>query len=300
MPGGGDRGILWGILKQAGLTSGMNYITTKEADLLEMVNAMYAEQGKPPYVPRPSVRNVPPPRKQATPTPLPKQKKKKDKKGKKPKPVEDSEPDWDDGIPLEEEYTPQPGIRYAEGYDADHTGDPAYRDAPPVPQSDAPVHSYAGENAYSGQDEEAPLRTDAEGRIWYREEVTKPASPKPRARRRLTYVDPGTKTQTVVNGRYVETVEVAGEGSRIGEVRITMPSYQVGVYKDPRFPFKIHVYAGNRGFNLQDVQNFYGGYDLVPPEVKRIYIGNDLCYDMRTTIRAIQAEYRQQQLKGSA
>ena len=77
-----------------------------------------------------------------------------------------------------------------------------------------------------------------------------------------------------------------------------MPSFQVGVYRDPRFPFKVHTYAGNDGFDLFDVNDFYGGEDLVPSEIKRVYIANDLCYDIRTTIRAIETEYRRNQLQG--
>ena len=37
---------------------------------------------------------------------------------------------------------------------------------------------------------------------------------------------------------------------------------------------------------------------MVPDEIKRTYVGNDLCYDIRTTIRAIQAAYRRLQLNG--
>ena len=156
---------------------------------------------------------------------------------------------------------------------------------------------YAAQRAYQRDDGEKPIRTDENGFIWFREEVKKPAFPKSRARRKLTYLEPGVTSQTVVNGKYVETFEVAGDEHRTGEVRITMPSYQVGVYLDPRFPFKVHVYNDNRGFDLFDVQKFYGGGDLVPQEIKRLYVANDLCYDIRTTIRAIQAEARQLQLK---
>jgi hypothetical protein len=35
---------------------------------------------------------------------------------------------------------------------------------------------------------------------------------------------------------------------------------------------------------------------MVPPEVKRMYVENVLCYDIRSVVRAINAEYRQQQL----
>ena len=165
-------------------------------------------------------------------------------------------------------------------------------------QAESPREALAAERAYQ-DDGEKPIRTDEQGRVWYREEVLKPAFPKPRARRKLSYLETGAVTRTVANGRFTETFEEAGNESRTGEVRITMPSYQVGVYKDPKFPFKIHTYNGNRGFDLFDVQKFYGGGDLVPVEIKRLYVENDLCYDIRTTIRAIQAEYRQQQMKGS-
>ena len=147
--------------------------------------------------------------------------------------------------------------------------------------------------------EDDPIRIDDEGRAWYQEEVRKPAYPKPRGRRVLKYMERGVMTETVQNGEYVETFEVAGVGApHPAEVKITLPSYQVGIYKDPRYPFKIHVYNERTGFNLFEVHDFYGGAELVPAECKRIYIENDLCYDVRSVIRAIQNEYRQLQLMG--
>lgn len=144
-----------------------------------------------------------------------------------------------------------------------------------------------------------PIRTDEQGRVWYQEEVAKPAFAKPRGRRVLQYMDGGIETKTVQNGEFVETFEVAGTANRrAAEVKITLPSYQVGIYKDRRFPFKIHVYNGRQGFNLFEVQDYYGGSELVPTEIKRIYVENVLCYDVRTTVRAIQTEYRQLQLAG--
>lgn len=169
---------------------------------------------------------------------------------------------------------------------------------PPVPQFAATSQdTHAGQHAY--QDSEEPLRVDEAGRIWYREEVRKPAYPKPRARRVLRYIDSGVSTKTVSNGRYLETFEEAGSEHREAEVRITVPSFQVGVYKDPSFPFRVHVYNDQRGFDLFDVQEFFGGADLVPAGILRVYISSDLCYDMRTTIRAIETAYRDLQLKGS-
>lgn len=149
--------------------------------------------------------------------------------------------------------------------------------------------------------EDEPIRVDEHGLVWYQEEVLKPATPKPRGRRVLQYMDTGVEEKTVQAGDYVETFEVAGKmASRPSEVKITLPSYQVGIYKDRRFPFKIHVYNGNRGFDLFEVQNYFGGAELVPAEIKRIYVENVLCYDIRTTVRAIQTEFRALQLQGKA
>lgn len=170
--------------------------------------------------------------------------------------------------------------------------EPPFHTTPQPPPEDV----MPAEHAYS-RDEEEPIRTDEYGNVWYREEVLKPAYPKPRARRVLRYLDPGVETKTVGDGRFTESFEIAGTGQRQAEVKITMPSFQVGVYRDPRFPFKIHTYGGNRGFDLFDVRNFYGGGDLVPAEIKMVYIANDLCYDMTSTIRAIQSEYRRNVLK---
>lgn len=144
-----------------------------------------------------------------------------------------------------------------------------------------------------------PIRTDENGLVWYQEEVRKPAFPKPRGRRVLKYMESGVEVQTVQNGEYVETFEVAdGKAARReSEVKITLPSYQVGIYKDRRFPWKIHVYNEVRGFDLFEVQDYYGGAELVPQEIKRMYVENVLCYDIRTTVRAVQTEYRQQQLQ---
>jgi hypothetical protein len=167
-----------------------------------------------------------------------------------------------------------------------------------------PVQAKADPEELPGQrlnskPEDEPIRIDEQGRAWYQEEVRKPAYPKPRGRRVLTYMDKGVQTTTVQNGEYIETFEVAGVGAgRPAEVKITLPSYQVGIYKDPRFPFKIHCYNGHEGFNLFEVNAYYGGAELVPAECKRVYIENDLCYDVRSVIRAIQNEHRQLQLTG--
>ena len=146
-----------------------------------------------------------------------------------------------------------------------------------------------------------PLRTDADGTIWYQDEVRKPAIPKPRGRRVLKYTDTGVETRTFTNGRGVtETFEMPGTEARQSEARITLPSYQVGIFRDPRYPFKIHEYNDQRGFDLFEVEDFYGGPELVPSDVKRIYVSNTLCYDIRTVVRAIQSEYRDSVLRQGA
>ena len=163
----------------------------------------------------------------------------------------------------------------------------------PIPQQQA------GMNAYAQRGHKDIVRVDDEGRRWVQDEVLKPAFARPRARRKLTYIDSGTRTTTIQDGQYVETVEVAGNQHREESVKITMPTFQVGLYYDPRYPFLIHTYNEQLGFDLFEVQEFYGGAELVPPAVKRIYIANDLCYDMRSVINEIQAEFRRLQLKGN-
>lgn len=167
--------------------------------------------------------------------------------------------------------------------------------SPPVREADPNEMPGVRQNTHALDE---PIRTDDQGRIWYQEEVRKPAFPKPRGRRVLKYMDTGVKRQQATDGKYLEEFEVAGDlPSRPAEVKITLPSYQVGIFKDKRFPFRIHTYNGRQGFDLFEVQNYYGGSELVPAEIKRVYVENVLCYDIRTTVRAIQTEYRQLQLQ---
>jgi len=187
---------------------------------------------------------------------------------------------------------------------------PTLPDAPVGQQRTAPVqvplqnHPDPDEMAgvrQNSKDLEDPIRIDDQGRKWLQEEVKKPAYPKPRGRRILRYNDPGVRTETVKQGEYTETFEVSGDPKNAtpSEVKITLPSYQVGIYRDPRFPFKVITYNGNSGFDRQDVVDYYGGVELVPDECKRKYVENVLCYDMRSVIRAIQTEFRQHQLAGT-
>jgi len=178
-----------------------------------------------------------------------------------------------------------------------------YEEPAPAP-AQPPVATEADPNELPGQrlntnSLDDVIRIDEQGRRWHQEEVKKPAYPKPRGRRVLKYMETGVRTETVQAGEYVETFEVAGnEVSRPAEVKITLPSYQVGIYTDPRFPFKIHCYDGREGFDFAEVQAYYGGSALVPDSCKRIYIENDLCYDIRSVVRTIQAEHRHLQLTG--
>ena len=144
-----------------------------------------------------------------------------------------------------------------------------------------------------------PIRVDPDGKVWYADEVRKLASPGPRKRRKLSYIDHGTKVETVQIGQFMESYEVAGDQVRTEEVKITLPTYQVGLYRDPRLPFLIHVYNNNRGYDLMEVIKYYGNsQDLVPQEIQKTYVGNDLCYDIKTTNRAIENEARQLRMRG--
>lgn len=184
----------------------------------------------------------------------------------------------------------------------------AIADPPPAPPKPAavPIRPTAANPAempgqrLNTREEWEVIRVDEQGRQWLQEEVLKKGYAAPRGRRVLTYTETGAETQTVQNGEYSESFEVAGQGSgRPAQVKITLPSYQAGIYVDPRYKmFRVHCYNGNEGFNLFDVQDYYGGKELVPATISRKYVENVLCYDIRTTIMAIQAEYRHLQLTG--
>lgn len=171
----------------------------------------------------------------------------------------------------------------------------------PRPPARPALGEMAGERLNTKAEEEV-LRVDEHGRQWLQEEVLKPAFPKPRGRRVLRYNDPGVRTETTKVGEYTESFEVSGDprNSTPSEIKITLPSYQVGIYRDPRFPFKVITYNGKSGFDRLEVEQYFGGSELVPPIAKRTYVENVLCYDIRTVIRAINEEYRQLVLSGRA
>lgn len=169
----------------------------------------------------------------------------------------------------------------------------------------APARPELGEMAGERLNTKAPeeiLYVDDQGRAWIQKEVLKPAFPKPRGRRVLRYNDPGVVQQSAKEGQYTETFEVAGDprNATPAEIKITLPSYQVGMYRDKRYPFKVITYNGRSGFDRQEVEAYYGGAELVPPVAKRTYVENVLCYDMRSVIRAINEEYRALRLSGRA
>jgi hypothetical protein len=167
-----------------------------------------------------------------------------------------------------------------------------------APVRERDPNTFAGEHLNS-KDLDEPIRVDEQGRTWLQEEVLKPATPRPRGRRVLQYTNTGTETKTVkLDDGTIESFEVAGSGTAQAQVKVTLPSYQVGIYRDPRFPFKVYTYNGNNGFDFFEVQEFYGGPELVPAGVKRKYVANVLCYDIVSTVRAIEAEARNLALQG--
>lgn len=175
----------------------------------------------------------------------------------------------------------------------------------PAPAPKPPARPELGEMAGERLNTKAPdevIYVDDEGRQWLQKEVLKPAFPKPRGRRVLRYNDPGVVKQQAKEGQYTETFEVAGDPRNAipAEIKITLPSYQVGIYRDKRYPFKVITYNGRSGFDRQEVEAYYGGAELVPPIAKRMYVENVLCYDMRSVIRAINEEFRALRLSGRA
>lgn len=212
--------------------------------------------------------------------------------------------DQDEPLVEDVELPPAPEVPAPSGVSRGPESTPPAPPAPVAPTARRDPNEVAGQRQNTNPEME-PIRVDPDtGFIWYQEEVLKPAAPQPRGRRVLTYMDSGVQTRqhsgVDENGApFTETFEVAGSGQGVQQqAKITLPSYQVGIYKDPRFPFKIHTYNGRKGFDYFDVCAYYGGSELVPADVKRTYVSNNLCFDMRTVIRNIQTAFRQLQLAG--
>jgi hypothetical protein len=149
-------------------------------------------------------------------------------------------------------------------------------------------------------DELAPIRTDTRGRVWFQEEIQKSSLAKPRGYRIFREIGTGVKDVTIDSGDgYTETIEVADGSRKPLEVRVGIPTWQVGIYKDPQFPFRVVEYRSARGFMRHDVEEFFGGPDVLPEGITAIHVGNLLCYPIREVIVAIQREYNQLQKKGS-
>jgi hypothetical protein len=149
-------------------------------------------------------------------------------------------------------------------------------------------------------DELAAIRTDERGRVWFQEEIQKSSLAKPRGYRIYREIGTGVKEVTIDSGDgYTETIEVADGSRKPLEVRVGIPTWQVGIYKDPQFPFRVVEYRSARGFMRHDVEEFFGGPDVLPEGITAIHVGNLLCYPIREVIVAIQREYNQLQKKGS-
>jgi hypothetical protein len=179
---------------------------------------------------------------------------------------------------------------------------PAPQPAPPPPApkpNDFDPLEHAGVTMNTHAPDE-PVRIDEAGNQWFRNEVNKPGYAKARGRRVLRAMDSGTVMQTIkTKDGYTESFEIPGDpkNARPIEIKVTLPSFQTGIYKAPGMPFKIHTYQGVRGFDWEDVNAYYGAPDLVPSTIKHCYVSSDLCYDIATTIRAIEDEYRERVLK---
>jgi hypothetical protein len=168
---------------------------------------------------------------------------------------------------------------------------------------ETPADTVPGIHTNTHAAQEKPLRIDADGKIWYQDEIRKSAVPKERGKRHITYIDPGVRKVEVkdANGSIVETFEMPGDERKEMRVTVALPAYQIGLYRDPTLLgefFKIHVYNEKRVFDLFDVEAYFGGVHMVPRTVKRDYADTVLGYDIPSVIQAIQDEYREKVLKG--
>lgn len=147
---------------------------------------------------------------------------------------------------------------------------------------------------------EGAIRADEHGRIWFREEIGPEIAKNRRLRKRITQVVPDkVEVKQIQAGDYIETIEVVGEGTRSLDAFITMPPTQVGIYLDPRFPWKVFTYNGSLGFSYGDVNAYYGGVEFVPSTVKKKFVGNMMAYDIKSAISTVERKYRELQLSRS-
>ena len=184
---------------------------------------------------------------------------------------------------------------------------PAAPAAQPAPDVKENVHGldlskFAGvtQNTHGPND---IVKVDEFGNQWLQVEVRKADGLKPRGRRVLRFENPAVKVSEVRGeDGTMESFEIpdTSKPTTPSEVRITLPSFQTGIYRSPSFPFRIHTYNGARGFDLEDVQNYYGGKDLVPSSVKKIYVYTDLCYDIPSVVSTIREEHARLVLNNSS
>jgi hypothetical protein len=151
-------------------------------------------------------------------------------------------------------------------------------------------------------DELTPIRTDEQGRVWFQEIIEKSSLAKPRGYRVFREMGTGVKTVHIEDDGqgFSETIEVADGSRKPLEVKVGIPTWQVGIYKDPQFPmFKIVEYRSARGFFRQDVEEYFGGADVLPEGIETIYVGNLMCYPIREVVVAINREYNMLKRRGS-
>lgn len=146
-----------------------------------------------------------------------------------------------------------------------------------------------------------PIRIDSSGKIWFQDEIIKPAIPRPRARRIVNHANAEVVMDEIRDetGHLQESFEVAGQPSGVSQHKVTMATWQTGIYKDPRLPFRLHIYNGVYAFSHRDVAMFYGGTKLIPTAVQKEtkYVGGDLCFDLSAVRDSIEREYRERVLR---
>lgn len=152
--------------------------------------------------------------------------------------------------------------------------------------------------------EDLPIRSDLDGKIWFQEEIVKKGQAAPRGYRIHREMSSDTKEVTITTSEgegYTETFEVAGENKRPMEARVGTPTWQVGKYRIPHLlPFMVVCYREAQGYDRLEVEQFFGGPDVLPENIQTVYVGNLLCYDIRSVNIAIQREHNLLMRKGAA
>lgn len=182
----------------------------------------------------------------------------------------------------------------------DNIAEPAPAPDPILEDTSPELKKLLSEEAYvvRGRENEV-IRVDEQGREWLQEEIVKSSTAKPRGYRVFRETGVGTKQITVDSGDgFTETFEVQSGESRPLEIKVGIPTWQVGIYRDPRLPFKIYTYRMANGYDREEVDAYFGGSDVLPENVVTTYVGNKLCYDIRSVNTAIQREFNQLRQRG--